>query len=992
MRFNSLGQIATDDRGAAVCGWLEDAVVGPYQRDTGGDKWQMVTRTGTTVTPLPGVVGGCNAVASADGQWMRRLDSANPKLFGSHPWTPADGYVGDMDGDTAITLDDTNRWLSIFVAGAKVSEYRRGSAFGGLRLKGSIASWVEFPDPPIIAFPGPYVVARDVILNTPIPVQVIGAAQYTPVVFRHSTGVWAIYQTDELGGVCHRVDDATQGYIFGVAQSIYDPDVLLTDTGCTIGWSVDAGQFQTRTVDIPALGAGMVPLTIAPPVVDNFGPVSAPVPDGTDISDLAVYIIGVPSLWPRDGTHPMHQVIAGPLIHQCKFSAQAAPLRDRYETWGLDAEWVHHVEDASPDVPYAFTNTRWFPRRMRVGLAHVHQSDRDDAVFRDRGTCGEVNRVGFHDRTWVEDAWDRFDCGPELGIRRVVAVVWDNTDGVYAHDRGIEVNWFGEGVGWLRWEYHRSDIVMASGTPVFSDASRVHRSDFYRVTGQPWTPKLTGCAPPMTPLIPPVPPMPVTTDRLMPGDLLRVDVPLVSQDGRFRLLYQSDGNLVLYAPTGPLWASGTHGQPGFCAMQGDGNFVVYNKAGQPRWASNTNGKPGAWLLVQNDGNMVIYSVTGKALWASNTAYQPPQPVPPIPPMPIPAVVKFPALMASYYAAATDPDVDMPRLGQFFRDCKVTGTRAWLLDAWAIGQRDTAGHFLKGQYDGLIPVVRRPDGRFNLDQWNGAYFTRLRTFVELMNLNGVFCHLTLLELYTWSERKAPLPFVPEADLGPYRHNVNGVHWGDPDDPTFFSLPDVWLTSFYAKVIDTLRGLAWLPEIGNEMPEKDLHTRSAAALRAAGWTQKITVNRQDDTPGQYANMKIGIDYDLIALHGKLNLNYLDENYQPATPPAGSEDEDHPDHGWWKEWKFYEDNPQFKTFRTAWPTMTPQRVILSSDGGGGNPSLHSSLRAVALDVFARGGSYEHQLGLKRNRFYGDGSLRMADLELDRAFLVSLAPHVPS
>ncbi len=45
-----------------------------------------------------------------------------------------------------------------------------------------------------------------------------------------------------------------------------------------------------------------------------------------------------------------------------------------------------------------------------------------------------------------------------------------------------------------------------------------------------------------TPL--PSPPVPTMTDRL------------VSQDGRFTLIQQNDGNLVTYGPDGPLWASG----------------------------------------------------------------------------------------------------------------------------------------------------------------------------------------------------------------------------------------------------------------------------------------------------------------------------------------------------------------------------------------------------------------------------------------------------
>ena len=83
-----------------------------------------------------------------------------------------------------------------------------------------------------------------------------------------------------------------------------------------------------------------------------------------------------------------------------------------------------------------------------------------------------------------------------------------------------------------------------------------------------------------------------------------------SADGRFQLIYQGDGNLVLYQGwSAPLWWTSTNSNnPGFAVMQGDGNFVVYDSTG-PVWWSGT-GTPGAFLVVQNDGNTVIYSAFG----------------------------------------------------------------------------------------------------------------------------------------------------------------------------------------------------------------------------------------------------------------------------------------------------------------------------------------------------------------------------------------------
>jgi hypothetical protein len=97
----------------------------------------------------------------------------------------------------------------------------------------------------------------------------------------------------------------------------------------------------------------------------------------------------------------------------------------------------------------------------------------------------------------------------------------------------------------------------------------------------------------------------------------------VSSDGRFSLIYQGDGNLVLYrlADGAALWSTGTAGAgAGVTAMQSDGNLVVYDKGGAARWASKT-GASADRLFVQDDGNLVIRDAAGQPLWASGTGGQ-----------------------------------------------------------------------------------------------------------------------------------------------------------------------------------------------------------------------------------------------------------------------------------------------------------------------------------------------------------------------------------
>jgi hypothetical protein len=109
-------------------------------------------------------------------------------------------------------------------------------------------------------------------------------------------------------------------------------------------------------------------------------------------------------------------------------------------------------------------------------------------------------------------------------------------------------------------------------------------------------------------------------DTLPSGGRLNPNDDVVSNNGRFQLTMQSDGNLVLYDNARGrkvLWSSGTQGQAvNNCIMQSDGNLVIYGFP-NPVWDSGTQGHPNAYLRVQDDGNMVIYPM-GAALWTTNT--------------------------------------------------------------------------------------------------------------------------------------------------------------------------------------------------------------------------------------------------------------------------------------------------------------------------------------------------------------------------------------
>lgn len=97
------------------------------------------------------------------------------------------------------------------------------------------------------------------------------------------------------------------------------------------------------------------------------------------------------------------------------------------------------------------------------------------------------------------------------------------------------------------------------------------------------------------------------------------DQMLLSRNGRFFTIYQSDGNLVTYHDYKPIWESGTTGKTGadmFAIMQTDGNFVIYVN-GRAEWATGTmvaNGQPSD-VWVNNEGELRVFRES-TPIWSS----------------------------------------------------------------------------------------------------------------------------------------------------------------------------------------------------------------------------------------------------------------------------------------------------------------------------------------------------------------------------------------
>ena len=105
------------------------------------------------------------------------------------------------------------------------------------------------------------------------------------------------------------------------------------------------------------------------------------------------------------------------------------------------------------------------------------------------------------------------------------------------------------------------------------------------------------------------------------GTELRPGQVKASCNGRFQLIHQADGNVVLYELADglvPRWASWTHGRASSSlVMQTDGNLVLYGPSGA-LFHTHTYGLPGTVAFVQDDGNFVLYAPGGRPVWASNT--------------------------------------------------------------------------------------------------------------------------------------------------------------------------------------------------------------------------------------------------------------------------------------------------------------------------------------------------------------------------------------
>jgi len=339
---------------------------------------------------------------------------------------------------------------------------------------------------------------------------------------------WLAYWSSTLGVVAHPVDSFIGVQIVPLSEAAYYLAVRRLESGAIkAAWSAGQGEHpgDLRTCeDIRALPRVDL-LTLAQPI----GPIGPSRGEDGRLYDLRPFVVGAPNVFPRSGpTHAVNQTSLhdGGIFEVVKFGT-LAPLGAHYEMWGLDANWFHLLEDASDTTSNRWSDTRHFPIRMSIGLSHQFVSGPHSFTSKARGTCQPIETRHLGRSVWILGLWDRFSCGPDLGERAVVCLVFDPTEGVYNDQRMIELGYFAYGAGWFRWEAHRSDLVYASGTPVFNDMTRTARSDFYLLGGPNVQPALTGCVAPVIPEDPMLKKPEVTVEQwtlqhLRDGEVLQV--------------------------------------------------------------------------------------------------------------------------------------------------------------------------------------------------------------------------------------------------------------------------------------------------------------------------------------------------------------------------------------------------------------------------------------------------------------------------------------
>jgi hypothetical protein len=112
------------------------------------------------------------------------------------------------------------------------------------------------------------------------------------------------------------------------------------------------------------------------------------------------------------------------------------------------------------------------------------------------------------------------------------------------------------------------------------------------------------------------------TDTLIVNQSMKPNQHLTSANGKYRLVFQPDGNLVLQRQSdhAQLWASDTAQKNGKRLVLGsDGNLRLETHGKTAAWTSDTGNSRVNRLTVHDDGNVVMYDTANKQIWSTGTS-------------------------------------------------------------------------------------------------------------------------------------------------------------------------------------------------------------------------------------------------------------------------------------------------------------------------------------------------------------------------------------
>ena len=111
---------------------------------------------------------------------------------------------------------------------------------------------------------------------------------------------------------------------------------------------------------------------------------------------------------------------------------------------------------------------------------------------------------------------------------------------------------------------------------------------------------------------------PLVSNIIRVNECLPSNHELISLNGKYRLVMEDDGNLVIFEAVKPIWKTHSHRSDAdrFCLQdnqwtlcRGRQTIVLYCQQMDQI----------AYAILQDDGNFVAYSAAGVAVWSTDTA-------------------------------------------------------------------------------------------------------------------------------------------------------------------------------------------------------------------------------------------------------------------------------------------------------------------------------------------------------------------------------------